>query len=149
MYTTREQKKGFTLIELLLVVALIMILGGMSTSFYSRFLLQNTLYTVQDQVITQLRKAQSYSMIGKQNTPWGVLFQPDKIILFSGSSYVLRNTQFDEKLDKNPNIIISGQTEIVFSQSRGIPNTPGIITISGGVESKSITVNSQGMITRN
>src|SRR5438309_506925 len=64
---------GFTLIELLVVMAVVSILGVMSVAFYSRFLIQNEVANTTDQFAGEFRKAQIYSMMGKQSGGvWGV-----------------------------------------------------------------------------
>lgn len=141
-------KPSFTLIELLLVVALMFILASSSTAFYSRFLIQNSVIAIQDQVIGNLRKAQTNAMAGKQNSNWGVYVASGAIILFSGDSYAARNTALDERSAYANSVAVSGPTEIVFSKVSGIPNTSGTISISGQGTSKSVIINSQGMVTR-
>jgi prepilin-type N-terminal cleavage/methylation domain-containing protein len=141
-------KKGFTLIEMLLVIALFMILAGLSTPFYARFLTQNNVNNVVDQLSGQLRKAQIYAMMGRQNGAWGVTVNSGAIILFQGSSYATRNSAFDEKFLLNPNISITGLTEVVFAKVSGLPSTTPTIVITGNNSSKTVTVNSQGVINK-
>jgi prepilin-type N-terminal cleavage/methylation domain-containing protein len=139
---------GFTLIELLLVISIVLIIGTFSVVFFSRFLTQNAVANSQDQLITELRKAQIYAMMGRQNGNWGVRFGSNKITLFQGNSYDTRNNAFDETFSQNPNISISGFSEIVFSKATGLPSTVGTYTITGSDSSKQITVNSQGIVSR-
>ena len=149
-------KSGFTLLELLLTVAIISIIGIMSTGFYSRFFLQNAVSNTADQLTADFRKAQMYSMTGKYNltnTTWGVRYDSNTITLFLGSSYATRNTAFDEKFTVHPSVTVNGFTEIVFAKTTGLPtggdpsNTPTIV-ISGGNTSKTITLNAQGVASR-
>jgi len=139
---------GFTLIELLLVISIVLIIGTFSVVFFSRFLTQNAVANSQDQLITELRKAQIYAMMGRQNGNWGVKFGSNKITLFQGNSYDTRNNAFDETFTQNPNIAISGFSEIVFAKATGLPSTSGTYTITGSDSSKQITVNSQGIVSR-
>lgn len=149
-------KNGFTLIELLLTVAIISVIGILSTGFYSRFLLQNSVANTSDQLVADFRKAQMYSMTGKYNltnTTWGVRYGSNTITLFLGSSYAARNSAFDETFTVNPSVSVSGFTEIVFAKTTGLPtggnpsNTPTIV-VSSGTTSKTITINSQGVASR-
>jgi len=140
---------GFTLIELILSVSIFLLIGTFSANFYSNFLLQNSVSDVQDQYIGSLRKAQMYSMMGKSNNTWGVHYGFNTITLFNGTSYASRTQALDEKFTVNPNIIISGVTDIIYSRMTGIP-TPsgGAITIVGNSQSKTITINTQGVASR-
>lgn len=139
---------GFTLIELLLVISIVLIIGTFSVVFFSRFLTQNAVANTQDRLIGQLRKAQIYAMMGRQNDSWGVDFRSNTITLFKGPSYLGRTAAFDEKFSENTNISISGFSEIVFTKTTGFPSTFGTYTIIGNDSSKQVTVNSQGVISR-
>ncbi len=143
--------RGFTLIELLLVVIIVLTLGAMSAVFYSRFLTQNNVATIQDKFLGSLRKAQMYSMMSrKSNTlPWGVHYESNQITLFQGTSYGTRTTALDEKFTVANSIIISGVTDVIFARTTGIPSASGTITITGpNSTSKTITLNSQGVASR-
>lgn len=144
--------KGFTFIELILVLAIILILAAISVAFYSRFLTQNAVINNTDQIVSILRKAQTYSMMGKQNGGvWGVRFtaSPKEITL-----YLSGNSAYDEDFTVNNNITIGSFTQLEFAHLTGLPingnpsNTP-TITVTGNNQSKSVSVNSQGVVNRN
>ncbi len=138
-----KNSSGITIIEIIMVTALILTLGLMSISYYSRFLVQNALGNTVDQLTGSLRKAQIYSMSGRQNGVWGVKYLDNKITL-----YLTGNSSFDENFSVNNNVIISGFTDIAFAKATGIPNTTATITISGNDGSKTVTVNGQGGVSR-
>ena len=138
---------GFTLIELLLVISIVLIIGTFSVIFFSRFLTQNAVSNTQDRLIGQLRKAQVYAMMGRQNDSWGVNFGSNKIILFKGPSYAGRTAAFDETFNENANIS-TDFTEIVFTKTTGLPSTFATYTIIGNDSSKQVIVNSQGVASR-
>jgi prepilin-type N-terminal cleavage/methylation domain-containing protein len=140
--------KGFTLIELLLVVALVGVLGYISIGFYSRFFTQNAVANTTDQLTSELRKAQIYSMMGKQNSSWGVHKGTNQIILFQGSSYTGRNVAFDEIFSVNQNVSLTGLSDIIFSRMTGTPSASPTIVISGNNNTKTVIVNSQGVVSR-
>ncbi|MEK7067868.1 MAG: prepilin-type N-terminal cleavage/methylation domain-containing protein [Patescibacteria group bacterium] len=142
-------RKGFTLIELILVVALISIITAMSAVFYSRFLTQNAVLNTVDQLAGQLHKAQIYAMAGKQNSNWGVNYGSQIITLYSGNSYDTRTAAFDEKFTVNSNISVSGLTDLNYARVTGLPiPTETTMTISGNNNTKTITVNSYGVVNR-
>ncbi len=141
-------KRGFTLIELLLVISIVIIIGTFSVVFFSRFLTQNAVANTQDQLVGELRKAQIYAMMGKQNGNWGVRFGSNTITLFAGNTYAGRNSAFDETSSANANISISGFSEIDFAKTTGLPSATGTYTITGNDSSKQISVNSQGVVSR-
>lgn len=143
-----QKKMGFTIIELLLVISIITIVGIMSVVFFSRFLTQNAVSNAQDQLIGEIRKAQLYAMMGKQNGNWGVRFGSNTITLFQGNSFATRTPAFDEKFSENANISISGFTEVIFTKITGLPSTTGTYTITGNNTSKQVVINAQGVVSR-
>lgn len=134
--------KGMTLIELLLVVAIVLILGSLSAVFYSRFLNQNSVSNVSDEFAGELRKAQIYSMQGKQNSNWGVSYAGTTITLFATSSGA-----FNETFSINSNIAVSGFSSVTFAKN-GTPSATPTITISATGNTKTVSINSQGGISR-
>jgi hypothetical protein len=84
-------------------------------------------------------------MTGKQNNTWGVRYttSPKKITL-----YLTGNSAFDESFTVSDNITVTG-FDISFARITGIPSTFGTITISGNNSNKTITVNEQGVVSRN
>lgn len=144
-------KSGLTLIELLLVISIVATLSTISTVFFTRFMTQNAVANTQDRMIGQLRKAQFYSMMGKQNSSWGVNFSSNTITLYKGSTFG-SDPSFDEKFNVNPSVSVTSSTGILdwnFTRVTGLAsNTPVTITISGGNTIKIVTVNSQGVISR-
>lgn len=140
---------GFTLIELLLAIVLLAIISFSSASFYGRFITQNAAAETQDQLISSLRKAQLYSMMGKQNGTWGVHVDSSIIRFFQGTTYATRNTAFDESFSLNGPLTISGMTDIIFTKTTGLPNNTPSVTITANSTTKQFTINSQGIISRN
>lgn len=146
--TTSSHSCGFTLIELILVIAISFIIGIVAVPFYSRFFTQNAVSNTTDQLTAELRKAQMYSMMGKQNGSWGVNYASNVITLFQGSSYAGRNTAFDEKFNVDNGSSIGGFTSVTFTRGTGTPSATQSITIIGNTVSKIITVNSQGVVNK-
>lgn len=141
--------RGFTLIELILVLAIMLTISVMAPTFYSRFLLQNAVANTSDQLTGSLRKAQLYSMVGKQNSAWSVNFSASTITVYKGNNFASRETSFDEKFSVNTNVSISGITDINFARLTGVPTpTSSTINISSGSNFDTIIVNSQGVVSR-
>jgi len=142
--------RGFSFIEVILVVSIVAIMSLMGTVFYSRFLTQNAVANATDHMISQLRKAQIYSMEGKQSGGnWGVnhTVSPKQLQFF-----LQGNTAFNENYSINSNITISPVFNVLFTHYTGVPTGatfPLTITISGNNSTESITVNSQGVVSKN
>ena len=146
---TEQSRSGFTLIELILVLAIMLTISVMAPTFYSRFLLQNAVANTTDQLSGSLRKAQIYSMVGKQNSAWSVNYSSNTITAYKGTVFATRNTSFDEKFSVNTNVSVSGITDINFARLTGIPTpSTSTIIISSGTNSDTITINSQGVVNK-
>jgi prepilin-type N-terminal cleavage/methylation domain-containing protein len=141
-------QRGFTFLELLIVVAIVGLIGLSSITFYSRFFTQNAAANTVDQLTSELRKAQSYAMSGKQNGDWGVRYASNQIILFQGSSYITRNPAFDEKFSSNSTVTVNGLTDIIFTRMTGTPSASPTITVSGAGSTTTMNINSQGVVNR-
>lgn len=139
---------GFSFIELILVISLVLLLGVMSSGFAARFLTQNSVANSGDQLVNDLRAAQMNAMVGKQNSNWGVNYSANTITLYKGNSFATRTTAFDQTFSVNSGVTISGMSDINFTRMTGIPGSTPTITITGSGETKTITVNSQGVVTR-
>lgn len=149
--------RGFTLIEVILVVAIISIISSLSAAFYARFITQNAVSNTQDQIVQSLRKAQTYAMMSrKSNTSgWGVNWDSGAhvLTLYQGPNFAGRALALDERFTINSNITITfspaSPTDVNFLHETGLPqNTPPTITISGQNNTKTVTVNTQGVVSR-
>lgn len=149
-------QRGVTFIELILVVSIILTLSIMSTVFYSRFLMQDSVEHAIDQLVGSLRKAQLYSMMSRYSDSWSVAYSANKVYLFKGVTFATRTTAYDEVFDTGGSISVSGissSTVVSFNRGTGSrvtgdPASVVTITVSGGTHSESIFVNGQGMVTR-
>ncbi len=134
---------GFSLIELIISVAVIILLGTSTSVFFSRFLLQTTADQVADNLAEELHKAQTYSMMNRANSSWGVRYLANTVTLFATSS-----GSFNENNAVNTNVAISGFSQVTFAKGTGVPDTVFTATISANMTTRQVSVNSQGGINR-
>lgn len=144
----KKLTSGFTLIEVILAVALLIIIGGFAMSFSTNFFVQNATGNLRDQWMSTLKKAQLYAMSSKGNSNWGVAYNAPTLTLFKGTSYASRDTAWDETYEGNANLSVTGLTEVVFTRITGLPSTTGTTTISGTSSVRTITINSQGVVSQ-
>jgi prepilin-type N-terminal cleavage/methylation domain-containing protein len=143
----RSSRHGFTLIELLLVIALVLIISIPASSFYTRFINQMAVRDAREGLAGMFQEAQALSLSGKKNSSWGVRYNPSEIVLFRGDSFQDRDPAFDQTLDINANVNISGFQETFFSRSSGHPEQAfSSIVISWGNDQESFSLNSEGAI---
>lgn len=138
--------KGFTLIELLLVIGIIAILALMSSPFLSNFISKNNLQNSSYVVISSIRKAQSYSINSKNNSPWGICQNATSVRIYSGTC---ASPTIKEDFNIPNGVSISGLTNITFSLLRGEPSSTLSITVSNMSGSKNININAAGGLTIN
>jgi prepilin-type N-terminal cleavage/methylation domain-containing protein len=143
-----DKPHGFTLIELILVVAMILILTTMSTSFYSRFINQNSVINASDQLVMQLRKAQMYAMMGKQNSNWGVGYSSNTMTLYKGSTFTGHTTEFDENFTVPTSVTITGLSDVNFTKTTGATGTQSITISDQNGNSSAVNVNSLGTVNK-
>jgi len=140
-----KKVKGFSFIEILLVIAIVAIVAAAVTPFLSNFVLRNNFDITRDQVLSTLRKAQSYAMDKKDSQTWGVCLTGNNIRLYSGSC---ASPIFSEDFVKSSNVNLSGLSDTTFNL-RGEPSAALNITVSSVLDSASITVNTVGRINVN
>ena len=142
----KKNVQGFTLIELILVIGLVAVIGATASPFLSNFILRNNYETTTDKLVSSLRKAQQYSIQGKQDSVWGACLSANVIRLYRGSCAA---PIFAEDFDVPSTITITGFTDTTFSRLRGEPSTALAITLTSAIGTKAVTVNAAGMITGN
>ena len=89
-----KMQKGFTLLEILLCVAMIGIIGGITAPLYNGLLIKNDLDIAVTTTAHSFRRAQILSQGMNGDSNWGVKVVSGNIIIFKGTSYAARDTQF-------------------------------------------------------
>ncbi|MBU2109483.1 prepilin-type N-terminal cleavage/methylation domain-containing protein [Patescibacteria group bacterium] len=134
---------GFTLIELLIVIALGIIIVAITVPIGLNFYNNQILDEASKDILSTLRKAQSYSMFQKNNSAFGIKFLSDSYVLFQGVSYGARTQSQDEIFNLASGISTSGVNEIVFSRIAGT-TTASTLTIRSGNNNQVISINTYG-----
>jgi type II secretory pathway pseudopilin PulG len=121
-------KKGFTLVELLVIVAIVVIIGGVVLVNLSGRRVDTDVITATQQIATLLRQAQSDSMAGEGGAVWGVHFAnstgtPPFYALFRGSyatGTVTGRYLLPLSVAYRTSTLASGATlDVIFSQASG------------------------------
>ncbi|PLX27060.1 hypothetical protein C0583_04930 [Candidatus Parcubacteria bacterium] len=151
-----QKEKGFTLIELLIVIAIIMIVASFAFPVFSNIQNSTLLKDASDQCLQAARQAKNSSCSGKDNNDHGLYFQhsseaKDKIVIFTGKTYLSRDTNKDIEISFEKTISLSNtftDNQIIFYQNSCLPDQNGIINISASSLSKNInlSINSIGII---
>ena len=141
-----KKQSGITLIEVLLVIGLVSILAASATPFLSRFIQQNNLEVTTDYTIGFLRKAQMYTMLGKNDAVWGVCITGSTLRLYTGTC---SEPIIHDDYTIPPRISITGLTDVSFTKGRGEPVTPVSITITSDLGVNTMSLNTAGGMTIN
>lgn len=143
--------KGFTLIELILVIAITAIVAALSVPFVQSFQTSTDLYTHANTITKTLRRVQQQSIVGQNDSSWGVYFDNGikSLIVFKGDNYISRDPDFDQPIEYPAvfNLTTDFGNEFYFSIYSGQPSASGLITLDGlNNESKTISITSFGLI---
>ncbi len=142
------KRSGLTAIELLVVVAIMALLGVTSLVGGFQLLSQSYFTNTVERIVRTLRTAQIYSLSGKNDVSWGVHYESGQLILFKGADYATRDPDFDVPTAIPPAMAITGWNDIYFDRLRGTPSAPLSILVEWQGRAGTISVNSQGGITR-
>lgn len=147
-------KKGFSLIEVIIVIAIFTVLFTITSTAFSRFNNNQALNRSVSEATSILDEARALTLASKNNTVYGVHFQSDKVILFTGQ--IFSDLDPDNKINIiSSRVFISniallgGGNEIIFQRLTGKTEQNGTITlslISDSSKSKIITVQVSGII---
>ncbi|MEK7548914.1 MAG: prepilin-type N-terminal cleavage/methylation domain-containing protein [Patescibacteria group bacterium] len=140
--------KGFTFIEIIIAVAILVLIfglgGNMGLNFYRQYLREQS----KSDLTTILKKARSRAMADINQSNHGVYVGENQYILFQGSSYLSRTTEYDQAFDKASGISASGLDEIVFERFRGNSSASSTIILTDVFtnKTKTIEINYEGRI---
>lgn len=107
---------------------------------------RNDLDTATLATVSALRRASLLAGANSNNSRWGVRVQQGEAVLFEGSTYQSRNVARDEVVPILPSITIEGATEFVFQKFTGGLGSSQTLTLRLGVESRTITINTKGVV---
>lgn len=142
-----SRERGFTLVELLLTVVIIGVIVGVTAPLYNTFLGRNDLDITQQQIVSALRRAQTYARGVNGDSVWSVEVQSAAVTLFKGATFASRDTSFDEVITLPANLTASGLGEVQFAKLSAAPNTTGTITLTTNTgEVKTVVLNAKGMV---
>lgn len=156
-----NSERGFTLVELGIVFGIIALLFGFVTLNLGNVQKVTSINSAIDTLVSDMKSQQTKAMVGAGNSgagkSFGIYFQSDRYILFTGTTYSSTNSS-------NFTIMLGGSIEfvnstfpdnsLVFLRQSGELNgfTDGMNTITiqniQGLNKKTITVNRYGIVTK-
>lgn len=143
--------KGFTLIEVIIVMAILVILVGLSSTNLVSFGKAANQSNGQAVVAGALQVAESNSMANLGASVWGVHLQSNQVVIFQGSAYSVGAKGNQVKLlPDNVNLgwnLTGGGSDIIFDQGKSTTVNSGYLTLTSSANNTgSVNINSEGMI---
>ena len=143
-----RKRKGFTLVELILVIGLAALVGAVSAPALSSFLARGYFTDGVEKIVRTLRTAQNYSFSGKEDSSWGVHYEPGKLVLFKGLDYATRDPSFDAETNLPSAVVVTGWVDLSFERLRGLPSATPNILIEVLGRAGFVSVGAEGAINR-
>ncbi|MEK7104452.1 MAG: prepilin-type N-terminal cleavage/methylation domain-containing protein [Patescibacteria group bacterium] len=150
-------QKGITAMEILVVVSVIGILVLIALPQFSKMKENQVLKNTIGEVSSTLHNAQSQSLASVNSSEYGVRFQSNQIIIFTGK--VFSSGASDNKIinitspSSISNVTLNGVSassgDLYFERLSGVPSKTGTITISTPSTSKIITISATGAVSVN
>ncbi len=149
--------RGVTVAEVLVVVAVMALIFGVVMPQFSNIKESQVLKNTTSDILSSLNKAQSQTLASVSSSSYGVHFQSDKIVIFTGTSYSAGSSSNVSINVSAPatitNVTFGGVSatsgDIYFNRLSGAPNTSGTITVSSTNYSKIVTISATGVASSN
>lgn len=140
------RKTGFTLIEVILTISIILILGAISAPFYISFYTSSQIDTTTQEVVQSLRRAELKALNNENDDSWSIKLVDDKMILYKGTDYPTRDSNYDEEIQIPKSIQITGTSDITYQKSSGSSSFSGNLTITDQKDTSILTINRKGIV---
>ena len=126
--------KGFTLLELLIVMGIIAIISVLAISSLGRFRKNSALDSAHQDTLTALHEARELTLSSKEATTYGVHFQTDKAVRFTGAIYNADATSnvpyiFDSRV-RIVEINLGGGSDVIFRRLTGEAGATGNVVVA-------------------
>lgn len=110
------KNKGISIIEIIIVISIIAIISAITIPNLSQFRNQQAIKNTAEDIISLLNEARNSTISSKNSNTYGIHFQSDRAILFTGSFF-----------NEDPS-----NKQIDFDSAITIPETGGINLNGGG-----------------
>jgi len=148
------ENKGFTVIEILIVIAILAVLIAVIWPKFSDLRAHQVLKAATEDVMSALNKARSQTLASLESSEYGVHFESDSVTIFKGNSYTVGAPENQEIEITSPasisDITLTGGTSnVFFARLSAAPSASGTITVTNGINSKTISISATGAVSSN
>lgn len=153
-----NQKSGVTFIEVVIVITIILIVSSIVVMGLSKFRNEQALKNTTVDIVSILNKARQNTLSSINSTNYGVHFDTDKMVLFTGPAYFIGVATNEPSVFSTAVSIptvgglnIGGGSDVVFERLTGetVGGTIHIELISDPTKQKTITIDKTGLISSN
>ena len=129
---TLNPKKGLTLIEIIIAIGILVLVSTIGTGAFSSFKKGNDLSSAADIAMTYLIQARSKTLSAEGAQQYGVHFETDKIVFYSGATYI-PDDPLNQELTLPKTVEISsitfngGGSEVLFKKLSGETDNDGVV----------------------
>lgn len=148
VYQNKLNMKGFTLIEIILVIAIMIIVAGITTPVVSSYLRQEEVAKSVDMFCLKMKEARDLAINQTDDSSFGIAITDSSFTLFKGNSYTNRDVADDFVYVMPAQVTISGLSEIIFNKVTGKSSSATVYTIYDKDKSYKISIDSEGFISR-
>ena len=145
--------KAYTLIEMLIVIAVLMVLTGLSSLSIVSFGQATDIDTAKTMVAGALKEARADSMADLNDKAWGIHLETGRLIIFPDSGTGFNPADKTNSVRVLPGKtslawdLIAGGENLLFRQRTGQVQNYGTLTVvSEAAEARTIIINQEGMI---
>lgn len=149
--------KGYTVIEILIVAVILGAMLAIALPQFSKIKENQVVKSAVDDTLSAIDKAKSQTLSSLNSSEYGVHFQSDKVIIFTGKVFSAGASGNETINITTPasisNVTLGGVSgtsgDLYFSRLTGVPSATGTVTISSSSYSKTITISATGVSSSN
>ena len=148
-------QKGITLWEILLAIAIVGILAVLVLPGFSKIRKIQILKSTTEDIVSVIGQARSQTLASLNSSAYGVHFETNRVILFTGTSFSSGATSNQITNLISPATISSislsnSGADLYFNRLSGLPSATGTIMLTlPSVTSKTITISASGSVSAN
>lgn len=149
-----QKTAGFTLLEIITAVAILLLLAAMTLFIFGDLRNYEALSRDTTGIISNLERARSLTLSGKNESRYGVHFDDPAVYLFEGTDYTESGEIQEITLHGNVEIaeinIANSSSTVVFDRLKGSTENDGTVTLKNtDTEATStVIINKTGIIER-
>jgi type II secretory pathway pseudopilin PulG len=140
------KNRAFTLVEIFLTVAIFVLSASIVSPVYLSTKSGDDLNNKTDVLVSSLRRAQILSITSQDDSSWGLKILESSFVIFKGGDYLSRDTNYDDVIEVNKNILSEGLDEIVFTKVFGETSNLGEIKLKTNNREVVVSINKKGTI---